>query len=572
MSVHPRFLSAPALALCLLLVSCNRDDLTGVATPPDLDSFSLKTALLPAGVKLTWQGTKSPVFQEYLVFRAEAGVADYRQLAALPDTVWTDQTAAGGKVYYFLVAAMAQDGSEIARSNVVAALVPPAAEFQLEGGAAYTARDRVGLTLAADDCASVLIWNGAAADSATGQAFACADGRLQVAAWALAPGEGLRTVHARLRYETPDPDHAGQVLQSTVDVRRDIVLDQTPPNILPGLIAPAEGAVAPGYKIALEWSRGSDQLCPDLTYQVILGPAGATGQLEYSGATAACLVSGLVCGTTYSWQVTVRDAAGNEATAPVWSFTADDDLVRVDPGTFAMGSPYGALGRGLDETLHTVTLTRTILVSPHEVTEELWDDVMGAGQSTSRRPRANVTWNQAVLFCNALSEIRGFPPVYTIAGSGQVTWNPAAGGYRLLTEAEWEYACRAGAPTAFASGDISDVACQDPVLDQIGRYCGNNEGRSSEVGSLPANPWGLHDMHGNVWEWCWDYYLGDHQAAAVTDPVVGGYVQDGPVTYRIIRGGNFYNRAENCRSAARTSSAPTQFGYGIGFRFARTVD
>jgi formylglycine-generating enzyme required for sulfatase activity len=129
--------------------------------------------------------------------------------------------------------------------------------------------------------------------------------------------------------------------------------------------------------------------------------------------------------------------------------------------------------------------------------------------------------------------------------------------YRLPTEAQWEYACRAGSTTAFANGDISDVECQDPVLNEIGWYC--IEG-PRPVGRKKPNAWGLHDMHGNVWEWCRDGYR-DYTNESLVDPVV-----ESDDRYRIYRGGSWYDAAAACRSAQRGWEHPESYNTHIGFR------
>jgi len=141
-------------------------------------------------------------------------------------------------------------------------------------------------------------------------------------------------------------------------------------------------------------------------------------------------------------------------------------------------------------------------MSPYEVTEELWDSVMGSGASTSQLPKVYVNWYEAVAFCNALSVRNGLTPAYTGSGTNW-TWNQLANGYRLPTEAEWESACRAGSVTAFANGPITEAICYplDPNLDAMGWYCGNAGPTLHNVGGKQANAWGLNDLHGNVWEW-----------------------------------------------------------------------
>lgn len=248
-----------------------------------------------------------------------------------------------------------------------------------------------------------------------------------------------------------------------------------------------------------------------------------------------------------------------------------DGFVLIPPGTFQMGSPTDELGRYSKETLHTVTLTQGFYMARTEVTEEWWDDVMGSGSSTSQLPQAWVSWDAAVAFCNQLSLDEGLTPAYTINGAnGDVTWNRAANGYRLPTEAEWEYACRAGSQAAFCNGPITNIWCSplDPNLDQVGWYCGNSGGVAHDVGQKSANAWGLHDMHGNLWEWVWDGYRSDYQNLPSEDPVC----DVGTGAARVIRGGKFGPYALHCRSAARHDFSPYYSDDRLGLRPVRSTN
>jgi formylglycine-generating enzyme required for sulfatase activity len=249
-----------------------------------------------------------------------------------------------------------------------------------------------------------------------------------------------------------------------------------------------------------------------------------------------------------------------------------DGFVYIPPGTFFMGSPTDEPGRNGNEARHPVTLTRGFYMSQDEVTAERWHQVMGGAPSTSQLPKDHVSWDMAVQFCNAQSLQEGLTPAYTIHGpDGDVTWNQDADGYRLPTEAEWEYACRAGSTTAFANGPITDLDCSplDPNLDAMGWYCGNNSpGGPKQVGQKLANGWALHDLHGNVWEWVWDGYRADYQNLPAVDPVH----DVSPGVVRVIRGGSWDDHARRCRSAFRVlSCVPSTEGVGIGFRPVRSA-
>jgi formylglycine-generating enzyme required for sulfatase activity len=244
-----------------------------------------------------------------------------------------------------------------------------------------------------------------------------------------------------------------------------------------------------------------------------------------------------------------------------------------------MGSPLDEPGRFEEETQHQVILTKTVYVSICEVTQSEWLAVMGWNESTfpgENRPVEQVTWYDAVSYCNERSAAEGLAAAYTITEpvyqwyhlmSATVAWNPAATGYRLLTEAEWEHACRAESATAFSNGGISDTSCTpvDPRLDQIGWYCGNAAGTTHDVGEKAANAWGLKEMHGNVWEWCWDYWEASYDGDAI-DPT-------GPATGsdRVMRGGGWSADARRCRSAHRAGGNPDGLYSGLGLRVCRTA-
>ncbi len=143
--------------------------------------------------------------------------------------------------------------------------------------------------------------------------------------------------------------------------------------------------------------------------------------------------------------------------------------------------------------------------------------------------------------------------------------------YRLPTEAEWEYACRAGATTAFANGDITERYCDyDPVLDVIGWYCGNDENWSSAVAQKIPNDWGLYDMHGNLSEWCNDWYREDMYAGC-GDSIIDPPGPESGYTRRIVRGGTWRYGAAQCRSADRDCYHPILAPRSVGFRPVNSI-
>lgn len=181
------------------------------------------------------------------------------------------------------------------------------------------------------------------------------------------------------------------------------------------------------------------------------------------------------------------------------------------------------------------------------VTQARYASVTGEWPSAvrgDRLPVESVSWWDAVRFCNALSQREGLAPAYRLDGDGEsVEWDLAAGGYRLPTEAEWEYACRAGT-----------TGPRYGTLDEIAWFRGNSQERVHEVGGRQPNAWGLYDMLGNVWDWCWDIY----------DAEVYG-------TYRVLRGGGWFDEHWSCRASVRRRSHPTFRVDDVGFRVARAA-
>lgn len=230
------------------------------------------------------------------------------------------------------------------------------------------------------------------------------------------------------------------------------------------------------------------------------------------------------------------------------------NFVYIPPGSFLRGSPPEEPGRESDEKQQQVTLSHGYYMQTTEVTQGQWKAVMGSLplyiiKCDEKCPVERVSWAEAQEFINKLNEMEG------------------AQTYRLPTEAEWEYAARAGSKTPFANGDISVLTCEHDIkLGDMGWYCGNSKiSRHYIVGQKKPNAWGLHDMHGGVWEWCSDWY-GQYQTETAVDPVGPS---DG--TERIMRGGGIADSARSCRSANRHSLRPDVEFNNIGLRVVRSL-
>jgi formylglycine-generating enzyme required for sulfatase activity len=248
-----------------------------------------------------------------------------------------------------------------------------------------------------------------------------------------------------------------------------------------------------------------------------------------------------------------------------------DTFVRINGGTFTIGSPANEPERDDDEVQHPVTVS-AFYMGKYEVTQKEYEEVMGTNPSDFKGPNLpveNVGWFDAVEYCNKRSQKEGLTPAYTISDRGDnrtVTWNRNANGYRLPTEAEWEYVCRAGTTTPFSTGNniTTDQANYNGNYPYNNNAKGTYREKTTPVGSFAPNPWGLYDMHGNVYEWCWDWY-GDYSRGAQTNPAGAA-----SGSYRVIRGGGWDGSASYARSVYRLYDIPNYRDGAIGFRVVRS--
>ena len=254
---------------------------------------------------------------------------------------------------------------------------------------------------------------------------------------------------------------------------------------------------------------------------------------------------------------------------------AKDDFVLINGGTFQMGSPADEPERSSDEARHNVTVD-SFYMAKSEVSQEEYRAVMGADPSDTNGdtlPVTNITWYDAIEYCNKRSESEGLTPCYTIDRT-TVTWDQSADGYRLPTEAEWEYAARANTTTPFSFGDYvhnSDANCYNAYgynNDASGNWVNGSDSylrKTVEVNQYNANNFGLYNMHGNAAEWVWDWY-GAYDTQAAKNPT-------GPESgnAKIFRGGGWNDHPKHIRSAYRGAHPADVSLYSIGVRPVRNA-
>ena len=302
------------------------------------------------------------------------------------------------------------------------------------------------------------------------------------------------------------------------------------------------------------------------------------GSWTSNGTSKSYTWSGYFEGS-HTFEVRAQDNKGAYSEPVEWNFTYSTgtvvvgEMVLVEGGTFMMGDEFGDL-EGWCRPVHQVTLTYDFEIGKYEVTFEEYDafcDDTGRskpgdeGWGRGTRPVINVSWWDAIAYCNWLSEKNGLPKAYDNSGnlldaSDNVTTDiTKVVGYRLPTEAEWEYAARGGKHHSTYKYSGSDN------VDEVAWHLNNSGGKTHEVGQKLPNVLGIYDMSGNVWEWCSDWY-GNYSSSAQTNLYNSTAGSD-----RVYRGGSCYANAVYTRVAYRDGASPTSTSFTLGFRICRTV-
>ncbi len=368
------------------------------------------------------------------------------------------------------------------------------------------------------------------------------------------PWNGLVDITYSLECDTPDAVMAVSFQGYNRDWNESIPMTTLTGDGAGGELLPAGGPYHIAWDSANDWPEGHTS---EFT---------VTATAEVKETTPLYLVVNLNTGAVTP-STTGPDLSDDTCrTTELW-------LRRIPKGTFTMGSPVGEVGRYSDETQHQVTLTEDFYIGVFEITQKQYSLIYGSNPSSYKgdtRPVEYVSYN--TIRGTGSTAGAGWPAYGHAVDSGSFLGKLRAKTgktFDLPTETQWEYACRAGTTTALNTGKNLTSTDKDSAMAEAGRYYYNqNDGKGgysehTKVGSYLPNAWGLYDMHGNVWEWCLDWWISDLGSSAVTDP-------KGPNSgsHRVGRGGSWYGYAQNCRSANRNDcgNTPSYDYVSSGFR------
>lgn len=338
---------------------------------------------------------------------------------------------------------------------------------------------------------------------------------------------------------------------------------QTGANDAPLLTAPSDGSAEQAISAILYWNSFPGALY--YTLQVSTSESFSSYVYSQGGLTSLnAKIPGLVLGTTYYWRVRAENNSGTSVWSKVWRFqtiaTVGIEMLAIQGGSFSMGDNFGD-GKPGEKPVHTVTLS-PFKMSKTVITRKEWSLITNDGERDNY-PESGINWFQAVSYCNALSSVSGRTPCYSIGGNtkpsdwktGIIECDFTANGYRLPTEAEWEYAAReAGTVIKYAGTNSASE------LGKYAWYVDNSGGVIHPVAGKLPNSLGLYDMCGNVWQWCWDWcdFYGSGVVTNPTGPVSG--------TTRILRGGSIFSNTSVCRTTYRSYINPSNVDNSNGFR------